>query len=191
MNQRVYAVLGFISPLLAYLTIAVSISLSPWFSWRNNALSDLGHSVKSDVAGIFNFGLFLTGFLLVIYGITVFKQHAKYTSMGLIGSCLLLQLVATFDEVYGVLHYEVSVLFFTVMGFTSLIYAKEGKSILAVMACIIGVFSWLIFWVDVFAIGIAVPEIISTIAVVSWIMQSAYKIYGEMRLEEVSDTGSS
>lgn len=57
MHDRVYALFGVIGPLLAYVFIGVSIMLSPWFTWESSALSDLGHSVNSEVASIFNIGL--------------------------------------------------------------------------------------------------------------------------------------
>ena len=66
MEKRFYALFGFFGPLAAYISIGVSIVLSPWFSWESNALSDLGHAVKSEVASIFNFGLLLAGFLLIV-----------------------------------------------------------------------------------------------------------------------------
>jgi hypothetical membrane protein len=66
MNERKYALFGVVGPLVAYLFIGVSIVLSPWFSWWSNALSDLGHSVDSDVALLYNFGLLLAGFFMMI-----------------------------------------------------------------------------------------------------------------------------
>jgi hypothetical membrane protein len=42
----------------------------------------------------------------------------------------MLQLLATFDEVYGPLHVIVSILFFVSLGFASIVYAAEAKSIL-------------------------------------------------------------
>jgi hypothetical membrane protein len=47
MNERICALFGMIGPPMAHVSIGVSIALSPWFSWERNALSDLGHAVKS------------------------------------------------------------------------------------------------------------------------------------------------
>jgi len=79
MDERIYVLFGVIGPISAYLLIGVSITLSPWFSWERNALSDLGHAVNSGVAPIFNFGLFLAGFLLTIYAVKVLKNYARWT----------------------------------------------------------------------------------------------------------------
>ena len=176
-TQKIYALLGIISPLVAYLSIGVSIIFSPWFSWHRNALSDLGHSVKSEVAPIFNLGLLLTGFLIILYTVTVFKKHAKYTSICLIVSAIMLQLIATFDEVYGSLHGVVAALFFVSIWITSVVNAIEKKSLLALMPFIMGLSSWILYRMKVYRAGIAVPEIISFVAVASLLQFSAIKIY--------------
>ena len=176
-NEKIYASLGFIAPFVTYLSIGVSIMFSPWFSWQRNALSDLGHSVKSPVAPIFNLGLLLTGFLIIMYTVTVFKKHAKYTSICLVASAIILQLVATFDEVYGSLHGIVAVLFFVSIWVTSVVNAVEKRSPLALIAFIVGIGSWIMYGMKVYSAGIAVPEIISFAAVASLLQLSAIKIY--------------
>jgi len=143
MEERVYALFGVFGPLLVYVSIALSLVLSPWFSWESNALSDLGHAVNSNVASIFNLGLLLAGFLLMIYALTVFQKHAKYSSF-----CLL---VSTF-------------------------YTVEKRSAVALITFVIVMFSWLLYGLNIFNIGIAVPETVSKL-VVAWIMYSAIKIY--------------
>jgi hypothetical membrane protein len=177
MREYHYALLGIIGPLVAIFFIFLSIILSPWFSWENNALSDLGNSVISDVAYLFNFGLLLSGFLTIIYSITSFRKYAKFTSYFLILTGLSLQLVATFDEVYGMLHLQISILFFVALGFTSVSYIIEKRSVLAVAALIIGLASWVLFGLKIYSAGIAVPEIISSMATASWVGMSALRIY--------------
>jgi hypothetical membrane protein len=90
---------------------------------------------------------------------------------------LSLQLVATFDEVYGTLHFLVSALFFVALAFASISYIIEKKSILALTSLIIGSVSWVLYGLEICNTGIAVPEIISSIAVTAWIMPSALRIY--------------
>jgi hypothetical membrane protein len=177
LNERNYALLGLAAPLVAVFFIALSIGLSPWFSWGSNALSDLGHSVRSEVAPLFNFGLLLCGFLMILYSISCFRSHAKYTSYVLVIAGLSLQLVATFDEVYGSLHFFVSVLFFAALGFASVSYAVEKRSVLAVAALVVGSVSWILYGLGVYSAGIAVPETVSSMAAVTWVMLSALRIY--------------
>lgn len=183
MNERNYALLGILAPLTAIIFISAAILLSPWFSWGSNALSDLGRSAatdgapKSEVAPLFNFGLLLCGFLIILYSFTSFRSHAKYTSCVLLVAGLALQSVATFDEVYGGLHFLVSVLFFAALGFASISYCVEKRSVLAFAALVIGSVSWLLYGLEIYSAGIAVPETISSIATVTWIMLSALRIY--------------
>ncbi|RLG74794.1 MAG: hypothetical protein DRO14_05340 [Thermoprotei archaeon] len=49
--------------------IAVAIAYSQWFSIVNNALSDLGHAIRSSVAPIHNLGLSLGGFMVGVHAI--------------------------------------------------------------------------------------------------------------------------
>lgn len=177
MNDKNLTWFGIFGPVVAYITIIVSILYSPWFSWEKNALSDLGHSTRSSVATIYNLGLLLAGFFIIIFAITVFKKYAKYTGISLTVCGFFLQLVATFDEVYGNLHYVVSVLFFVSIGITSILYAIEKKSFPAAIAFAIGLISWILYWLKIYNAGVAVPETISSIVAVAWIIQSAIKIY--------------
>jgi hypothetical membrane protein len=177
MKKRTGAIFGLIAPLIGFISVGISIAISPWFSWKRNALSDLGHPIRSNAAPIFNFGLLLTGILLIIYIVIVLKDHLKWTSHSLLLSAFLLQTVAMFDEIYGILHFIVSILFFISLGISSFFYALEKKSYLAIASLIIGIFSWIFYLIKIFDMGIAVPEIISSFAVASWIMTSAFQIY--------------
>ena len=177
MEERVCALFGVVGPLVAYISIGVSIMLSPWFSWENNALSDLGHAVKSEVASIFNLGLLLAGFLIMVYAVTVFRKHAKYSSICLLTSAFLIQLLATFDEVYGFLHYALSVPHFILLSITSIVYAIEKKSSLAIITFIIGLGSWILYGMKIYSAGVAVPETVSSVAIALLLVSSAIKIY--------------
>lgn len=176
MEERVYALFGVFGPLLVYISIAVSLALSPWFSWESNALSDLGHAVDSDAAPIFNIGLLLAGFLLMLYALTAFKNHAKYSSFCLLVSAFLVQLLGTFNEEYGSLHYTLAVPHFLMLSITTIVYTIEKRAPVALATFVIVMFSWLLYALNVFNIGIAVPETASKL-VLLWIMISALRIY--------------
>jgi len=94
----------------------------------------------------------------------------------LVISAFAFQLIAVFDEVYGPLHLVVSILFFVSLSFTSLLYAVERKSRSAGAAFTIGLVSWIFYWAKIYSVGIAVPEIISSAAVLFWIIPSALRI---------------
>ena len=177
MNERYNVLFGVISPIVGIFFTITSIILSPWFNWRNNALSDLGHSINSEVASLFNIGLLISGFLLIYYSISIFKNHAKYTSYFLIFAGLMFQLVATFDEIYGYLHFQVSLLFFVALGFVSLTYIIEKRSIIASISLFIGLISWIVYGMNIIKMGIAIPETISSFTTSIWIILSARSIY--------------
>ena len=177
MKERAFTLFGAVGPIVAYIFIGLSIVFSPWFSLDSNALSDLGHSVKSKAAPIYNLGLLLAGFLVTVYAITEFRSHAKYTSKCLVVSAFLLQLVATFNEAYGFLHFAVSVAFFVSLGVASLVYVAERKSYSAAAAFTVGVLIWICYWTNTINVGIAVPETISSTAALFWIIPSAMKTY--------------
>lgn len=177
MNERKHALFGLLGPLTAILFVLISIIFSSQFSWWSNALSDLGHSDNSEVAPLFNFGLLLSGFFIIIYSITTFRNHAKYTSYLLTLAGLSLQLVATFDEIYNPLHFQVSVLLFVTLGLASIIYTIEKRSVVAFAALIIGFGSWILYGMGIYSAGIAVPETISSVATFAWTMLPALRIY--------------
>ncbi|MCJ7610147.1 DUF998 domain-containing protein [Candidatus Bathyarchaeota archaeon] len=172
-----YALLGLAAPVVAYIFIGVAIAQSPWFRWDGNALSDLGHSSWSSVAPVFNFGLLFTGFLIVAYALLSLRHSARWTSLALAVAAFSLQLVGAFNEVYGVLHYAVSILFFVSMGVASLVYAAVRRSYLGVAAFAIGLAAWVLYWLDIYSSGVAVPEAVSTLAVMPWVMSTALRIY--------------
>ena len=173
LDERASALLGLVGPLVAFSSVALAILLSPGFSWQRSALSDLGHATASGVAPLFNFGLLLGGFLVAIYSVAALAARARYTSYGLLVSALLLQLVAVFDEVYGSLHFSVSVLLFASFGFASVAYAVEKRSVLAAVSVAIGLCAWSLYYAGVYDGGIAIPETISSLASGSWVVWSA------------------
>jgi len=176
MKERVYALSGVFGPLLVYVSIAATLYFSPWFNWQTNALSDMGHAVTGSAAAIFNLGLLAAGFLMMIYSLTAFKKHAKYSSYCLLVSSFLVQLLATFNEAYGQLHYAIAVPHFLMLSLTSIVYSVEKRSAFAFATFLVAMLAWLIYSLNVLNIGIAVPETVSKL-VVAWIMYSAIQIY--------------
>jgi len=180
LTLRNWALFGVFGPLVAYFFVILSVFLSPWFSWQDNALSDLGHAVNSKVAPIFNFGLLISGLFVLIYSIEL-RRYARYTGFCLLASGFTLQMIALFDEVYGIIHFGVSVLFFLLIGLASIAYVFEKKSPLALISFVIGLCSWLLFWTGIWGHGIAIPETVSSVAVTSWVASSAFGILRQER----------
>ena len=85
-------------------------------------------------------------------------------------------MLAVFNEAYGALHYVVAVPHFVVLSITSIVYTIEKRSVFALVTFLSVMFSWLLYALNIFNMGIAVPEMVSKL-VVLWIMYSAIKIY--------------
>lgn len=149
--------------------IAAAAATSGWFNLVNNALSDLGHATRSNVAPLFNLGLSAGGALLIAIGSTCAAAKSKLISYTLAASGFILILIAVFDEVYGWLHFYVSVAFFVSLAVLLAEYAvlKRGaRAVLASLAIIVAVVSWVLHLYYRTPPGAAIPELIS-IAVAS------------------------
>jgi len=158
------------------LFILMAITFSTWFNVYDNALSDLGHAMRSSVAPIFNAGLSLGAFLLVVFAVGYVKNVSKALAI-LIALCAFsLNLVAVFDEVYGSLHYWVSVAFFTLVAFllVGCGYVMKRMS-LAMLALAVGIAVWYIHITHKVPRGAAIPELISVFISIPFLITFAYR----------------
>jgi len=147
------------------LLVLLAARLSGWFNPLTNALSDLGHATRSPVAPIFNLGLSLGGFLLALSGVLCAYRRSRLVGATLVASGFLLNLVGVFDEVYGRLHYYVSVAFFLSLAALLVEYSAVARGrlrrVLGLMALAAGALSWLLHMVYGLPRGAAVPELVS------------------------------
>lgn len=173
---RFIAIASLLMPLIF---IGTSIVLSNWFNIYRNALSDLGHATRSSVAPIFNFGLSVGGVLIVIIGTKYLFNVSKALGIGSILSGYSLILVSVFDEVYGRLHFWVSVLFFITLAILLTIYIAISRELLrrlaALVALIAAIFSWIIHLVYRQPVGAAIPELISIAAITPFYIDITFK----------------
>lgn len=165
-----WALLGLAAPVFLCFFTGLSIILSPWFSWNENALSDLGNPASSAAWVVFNLGLGISGMLLLIYSIMFLKSQARKTSYALALTSILLTLVGIFNESYSQLHTVVSALMFISLLFSSILYFAEKKSCIAIVA-IPGMLSWLLYFWGL--TGAAIPETVSWLTAIPWIAFSA------------------
>jgi len=119
---------GVLIALIFFSSLYYSITLVDWFDWRRNALSDLGNSAKSEVAAQFNFSLLLVGLLMILLALNYVRHSSRISWILFAVSGFLLQMIAAFDEVYGRLHFLISVAIFTCMGLTILVDSLEFRS---------------------------------------------------------------
>lgn len=168
--------LSIISLSIPLISIAISIAASDWFSITDNALSDLGHAIRSPVAPIFNFGLSLGGLLVSIVSVLYFNKMHKVLSIGgaLVGYTLIL--VAVFDEVYKNLHFTVSVAFFLSLAFMLSIYTYLYRNPLSLLGLILGLLSWMLHLYYRIPRGAAIPELISIAVVIPFYIDLARRV---------------
>lgn len=170
MASERYWVLAPLGPLTAYVFIAVSILLSPWFSWESDALSDLGHATASGAAAYYNFGLFVGGFFLLAYGLLDLRTRRPFTAISLILAALALQSVGVYDEIYGSIHGYASIAFFLLLWVTMGVYALEGRSLITAFPFIAYALVWILYWTDIYGGGVAIPEAISSATTTVWLI---------------------
>jgi len=165
-------IFGVLTGLIFFASIQYAITLSSWFDWRRNALSDLGHSIKSQVAAQFNFTLLLVGLLMILLAIHYIRRSSRFSWILFAISGFFLQTVATFDEIYGYLHFIVSVALFISMGLTILVDSLEFRS--KTMMSLF--FLYALIWPSYYFIKTytsiltkaAIPEISSVIVFMLW-----------------------
>ncbi len=171
---RISGMCGIAAPIFGFSSILIAISYSPWFRWTENALSDLG--VEGLSAVIFNSGLVFSGFLLLVFSMSLTHLFTE-DILSRIGRWLFsfssidLCLVGIFSENFGVIHFYVSILFFTLLPLSLLCmgvrlvktssYKKLGFIALFSSVLVIGI--WLPPWR-----GVAVPEFFSALMGSLW-----------------------
>jgi hypothetical membrane protein len=185
---RVAALCGLVTPVIAISAILLAISYSPWFSWTENALSDLG---VHEAAAIFNFSLMTSGVLTLIFAIGL-AQTLRQNIMGFVGALLLiltaisLFAIGFFPETAGRIHFYFSVSFFmfTVLSLivigVALFRESSGKTVgaLSIFAGLFEAAVWVLFW-NLPIKGDAIPEMISSLTTSAWSIIMGIKLFME------------
>lgn len=169
---NLYGKFGIIAPLVGFLVILAAVLSAPWFNWWTNALSDLG--VEGFSATIFNNGLKVTAFMMVIFSLGL-KEIADDDKIGqagfvlfLLGSLFLLG-IGVFPEGTS-LHYPFSVAFFVTMPISiwviSYFFIRGGLGNVGKISIILGLAA-VIIWIPKWD-GVAIPEAISALSYAIW-----------------------
>lgn len=116
-SARLGAVAGWAGALAGLGGVAAALALSPWFSWTDDALSDLGHPSR-DSWLVFGAALALSGALEALFGVAVGRRLPRgplgALAMGsLVAGGLSLSAIGVVNESYGSAHLFVSVTYFT------------------------------------------------------------------------------
>ncbi len=182
--SKYVGLLGIIGPIIAISLILISIALSPWFSWWDNALSDLG---VSSVAILFNAGLIICGVFCTIFSIGFLISTDKKKWLRRIGSVILclatiaLIGIGVFSEDFGVLHFYFSVVFFVLLLIASLLLGASMMmdpelKMVGIIALSVGAFG-IISWLLPRGHGVAIPEALSSFPAYIWFAILGVKMY--------------
>lgn len=127
---RLAGLCGVLTPIITLSLIFISIGLSPWFDWHNNALSDMGVSATPN---LFNASLLIGGLLYLVFAIGFLRWRGSTSRLAQIGACFMLAgaigllLIGLITEDRGRLHYVVAATYFLA---TPLAYACLGTDLL-------------------------------------------------------------
>jgi hypothetical membrane protein len=182
MFTRLAGLAGLLTPVLTLALIFASIALSPWFSWHDNALSDMG---VNTVAPLFNGALLVGGLLYFIFVIGFLRWRgltsrlAKLAAIAMIIGAIGLCCIGIFTEDAGRIHYYVSATYFVA---TPLAYVLLGSDWIRHDSQLMG---WLTIAAGITAIlmiaavphkRIAVPEILAALTMGMWTFALGLKI---------------
>lgn len=176
-------IVGFIGPMVALMSIIVAIAMSPWFTWTDNALSDLGNYSNGVAAAVaFNVGLVTTGILMMYFTITLFRELKDWPTrialFILMVSIGFLVSIGVFSENFGVLHFYVSAGFFLpfpfAMWFIALAWLRFRKlwwfCVISFLLPFVSLYMWTAYFGDALPwTGVAIPEIVTAVTAIGWV----------------------
>jgi len=171
---KIAGICGVLAPIIGLTLILLAIYYSPWFSWTENALSDLG--VQGTAAILFNSSLVVGGVLTIIFAIGL-REILLNRTLGRIGTLIfildgtMLCAIGIFPETAGDIHFYVSVAFFVLLpvslflnGVAMMQESSERKTgLFTITAGIVAATVWMLQWS-----AVAIPEIIAALAAFVW-----------------------
>lgn len=185
---RMAGLCGVLTPISVLTLISLAIHYSPWFSWTENALSDLG--VQGVAAILFNSSLIVGGILTIIFAIGVREtlQNKALSRIGMLIFILdaaMLCAIGVFPETAGDIHLYVSVAFFVLLPISLFLIGvamMQGSSerkygLFTIIAGIVAATVWMFQWE-----AVAIPEIIAALAVSVWSVILGIKLFKQASL---------
>jgi len=181
--MKISGISGIIAPIIAFTSILLAIVYSPSFSWKENALSDLG--VQEGVTAVlFNTGLIISGILAILFATGLFT-FLQGNLLGRIGALVLvldafaLVAIGVFPENVKPVHFYASVAFFTLFPISLLFL---GTAFLRTSKMKSGLFTFIvaivaaIVWIIPFGRGVAIPETLSALLASTWAIILGFKM---------------
>ncbi len=167
---------GVVAPVFTLGLILAAVAISPWFSWQNDALSDLG---VSPVAWVFNTALIVGGVLHVGLALGV-GQWAGPGGLARLGSgillvaAVLLALIGVIPEDRVVPHVAVAVGYFLLTPVSYLLLGsalwRRGGRVPGLLTIAAGLTALTLITLTPHHVprGIAVPEILTALVISCW-----------------------
>lgn len=194
---RLAGLLGVLAPIITLTLIFVSIAWSPWFSWHDNALSDMGVSATPNP---FNSALLIGGLLYFVFVIGFLRWHglrsrlAKVAAAALIAGAIGLFLVGIFTEGAGRIHYYVAATYFLATPAAYVLFGvdglRRGEKLSGLLTIAAGITACLMI-AAVPHKRIAVPEILAAVIIGAWTFSIGLKMLIEPeRLHEQAQQAS-
>jgi len=194
--QKIAGICGIIAPIIAlsFIALAISYSLS-WFSWTNNALSDLGGPppATATAAVLFNSGLIIGGILGMMFAVgLMYNMRKQIESIGtfiLFLAIVSLIAVGVFPETAGHIHLYVSVAFFALFPISLFFIGapmtrEPTERCLGFVTLLLGVFAIIsaapIVLVSVDDVGI--HELLAVLSGSAWAIVFGVKLYKQSNL---------
>jgi hypothetical membrane protein len=177
---------GILGSGVSLILVLVATVLSPWFSWENNALSELG---VGEVSLLFNGAMLIGGFLIFFFalGLREYLEGNRLMRVGVnlvIVASVFLALVGVFTFDMMLMHGIVSLgpLMLAPLGFVFIGFGTEETKIrkfsigcgAAALVSIL-ILPMIILFLP-FKVGFAVPEIINTTITTVWIFGMGTKL---------------
>lgn len=182
MFTRLAGLFGILTPVFTLTLIFISIAMSPWFSWHDNALSDMGVSATSNP---FNVSLFIGSLMYFVFAIGFLRWYglrsrlAKIAAVALVAGGVGLLSIGIFTEQAGRIHYYVSALYFLATPLAYLLFGadmlRHGKLLMGSLTIATGIVAVLMI-TAVPHKRIAVPEILAALTMGSWTFALGMKL---------------
>ena len=196
---RIGSLAGIASPIIGILMVLLSIYFSPWFSWQENALSDLGveQAGGTQIAiYLFNIGMIIAGSLIALF-VVLTRSSLPNNRRNKIAYAILfigginLALVGIFTENFPMVHRTVALMYFVTTPISLMIIGSGkiasdrtfglfsiGAGAVALVVILGLVFSTVGISIgEIYPKGAAIPEFIEAVILGMWIGIAGIRIF--------------
>ena len=174
MRKNPFVFFGILGPIVILSSILIAIFFSPWFSWENNALSDLG---ISNAGFIFNGGSIVAGLMTILFSINFYSKKQRSIPDIILGALFFFNGITSigigiFNTGFGFYHdiFAVSYFYLALM----LLLGISLKSFMQDHNLVFGISSMglacagILVWIFTPFPGVAIPEAITGLLFGIW-----------------------